>query len=323
MVLTVALALGAAVLLAAGFVVQQRAAADEPASERLSFRLLAKLVQRPLWLGGIAAQAGGQILGAVALGTGSLGLVEPVMAANLLFALPLSAAWNRRRLGPREWGGAAALLAGLAAFIGAGDPRGGAPSHLPWPNWVLSGGTIVLLVALLVTVARRRESTQQATILAAGAGMLYGLQDALTQRTMAVLGNGLVAVLLAWPAFALVAVAVVGMLLAQSAFEASPLAASLPAITAVEPITGIAFGVGVYHEYLDLSGGHLVLEIAGLLVAVLGVYLVAASPLVTGAPARPCGADARSGGQDPGRGGRGGGRRSGVRGCGVEEWLQG
>jgi drug/metabolite transporter (DMT)-like permease len=303
-ILAVALSLGAAVLLAVGFVVQQRAAAREPESERLSFRLLFQLVQRPLWLGGLAAQVGGQVLGAVALGTGSLGLVEPVMAANLLFALPLSAAWSRRRLGRREWAGAAALLAGLAAFIGAGDPRGGAPSHLPWPNWVLSGGTIAALVALFVAFARRRENSEQATILAAAAGMLYGLQDALTQRTMAVLGNGPMAVLVAWPAFALVAVAIVGMLLAQSAFEAAPLAASLPAITALEPITGIAFGVGAYHEYLDLSGGNLVVEIVGLLVAIVGVYLVAASPLVTGGPARPCPAEAPD---------------EGARGPGVEE----
>lgn len=284
-VVTIGLSLGAALFLAIGFVVQQHAAAQEPASERLSFRLLVKLVQRPVWLAGVGAQVVGQLLGAAALGSGPLGLVEPVMAANLLFALPLSALWHRRRLGRREWLGAAALLAGLALFIGVGNPHGGSTAHLPWPNWVVSGGGITLLVGVVVSVGRRRPAIQQATILAAGAGMLYGLQDALTERTMAVLGHGFVAVVVNWPAFALVAVAIVGMLLAQSAFEAAPLSASLPAITAVEPITGIAFGIGVYHEYLNLSGGALTLELVGLAAAILGVYLVAASPLVTGAPA--------------------------------------
>lgn len=284
-VVTIGLSLGAALFLAIGFVVQQHAAAQEPASERLSFRLLVKLVQRPVWLAGLGAQVVGQLLGAAALGSGPLGLVEPVMAANLLFALPLSALWHRRRLGTREWLGAAALLAGLALFIGVGNPHGGSTAHLPWPNWVLSGGGIALLVGTVVSVGRRRPAVQQATILAAAAGMLYGLQDALTERTMAVLTHGFVAVVVNWPAFALVAVAVVGMLLAQSAFEAAPLSASLPAITAVEPITGIAFGIGVYHEYLNLSGGALTLELIGLVTAILGVYLVASSPLVTGAPA--------------------------------------
>ena len=314
MIATIGLSLGAALFLAVGFVVQQHAAAEEPASERLSFRLLVKLVQRPLWLGGVAAQAAGQLLGAAALGSGPLGLVEPVMATNLLFALPLASAWNRRRFGAREWLGAAALIAGLAVFIGVGDPHGGTTAHLPWPNWVLSGGVIVVLVAGVVAVGRRRPATQQATILAAGAGMLYGLQDALTQRTMAVLGHGFVAVVVSWPAFALVAVAIVGMLLAQSAFEAAPLSASLPAITAVEPITGIAFGIGVYREYLDLTGWALGVELVGLAVAILGVYLVAASPLVTGAAATPSSAGRRSAGRTgrPGRPGGAGGAGTGL-----------
>lgn len=282
MVLPIALALGSSLFIAVGFVVQQHAAAQEPASERLSFRLLLALVQRPLWLAGVASQVVGQLLSAAALGTGSLALVEPVMAANLLFALPLAARWNRRSLGRREWAGAAALVVGLAAFVAAGDPHGGHTADLPWPNWVLSGGTIVLLVAALVAVGRRRAAIPQATILGAAAGMLYGLQDALTQRTLAVLGHGVVAVLVNWPAFSLVAVAVVGMLLAQSAFEAAPLSASLPPITAAEPLTGIAFGVGVYHEYLDLQPGHLAIELLGLGLMVVGVFLVAASPVVTG-----------------------------------------
>lgn len=187
-------------------------------------------------------------------------------------------------------------------------------SELPWPSWVLSGGVIVRLVAGVVAVGRRCPAVQQATFLAAGVGMLHGLQDALTQRTMAVLGHGSVAVVVDWPAFALVAVAVVGMLLAQTAFETVPLSASLPAITAVEPITGIAFGIGVYHESLNLSGADLAFELLGLAVAIFGVYLVAASPLVTGAPATP---------GTPGRRGRRGKRGNrGNPGCTLAERLR-
>lgn len=282
-VLTIVLALGAALFLAIGFVIQQHAASQEPPGVRLSFRLLARLVRRPLWLGGVGAQVCGQILGAVALGTGPLDLVEPVMAMNLLFALPLAAAWHRRRIGRREWAGAAALVAGLGLFVAVGDPHGGHTADLPWPNWVLSGGTVVVLVALVVSIGRRRPTYQQATMLAIGAGMLFGLQDALTQRTMAVLGHGVMAVLVDWPAFVLVSIAVVGMLLSQSAFEAAPLDASLPAMTATEPITGIAFGIGVFHESLNLSGGDLFAEIFGLAIAV--------TPAGADAPPPPQGAN--------------------------------
>ena len=274
-------ALGGALLIAIGFVLQQKAAEQEPPDERLSFRLLGRLLHRPLWLGGIGAMVGGQILGAVALDRGSLALVEPIMATNVLFALPLSAVWHRRRLGAREWVGAVLLIAGLAAFVGAGNPYGGSASRLPWPNWLIAGGSVVLVVAVAVSLGRRSTSDREATWLAIGAGLLYGLQDALTQRTETGLSSGLVGVLTSWPPYTLVAIAVVALLLSQSAFEAAPLDASLPATTVAEPLTGIAFGVGVYGEHLTLAGPWLAVELAGVVAMIAGVVLVARSPIVT------------------------------------------
>lgn len=282
-VTAIGIGLGAAFFLAVGFVVQQHAASEEPPEERLSFRLLLHLVRRPVWLAGIGAMVVGQLLGAAALSQGSLALVEPVLATNLLFALPLSAVWRRRHLGAREWAGAVSLLAGLTAFVAAGDPYGGHTTRLPWPNWVLAGGSIAAVAALLVLLGRRVEGAKQATLWAAAAGTLYGLQDALTQRTIAAFGSGVAAAIVDWPVFTLFFVAVIGLLIGQSAFEAAPLAASLPAITVAEPVTGIAFGVGVFDEHLALGWPYLLVELAGLAAMVVGVLLVARSPLVTGA----------------------------------------
>ncbi|MGH9104163.1 MAG: hypothetical protein ACRDYD_14455 [Acidimicrobiales bacterium] len=54
--------------------------------------------------------------------------------------------------------------------------------------------------------------------------------------------------------------------------------------------------MGVYDEHLNLGGGELVAEILGLTVAILGVYLVASSPVVTGRPRQrePAIADGRA-----------------------------
>lgn len=284
-VAAIAIGLGAAFFLAVGFVVQQHAASEEPPDERLSFRLLLHLVRRPLWLAGIAAMVVGQLLGAAALSQGSLALVEPVMAANLLFALPLAALWRRCHLGLREWVGAVSLLAGLTAFVAAGDPYGGHTTKLPWPNWVIAGGSIAVVAAVLVLRGRRALGARQATMWASAAGTLYGLQDALTQRTVAGFSAGIGNTLVSWPVFTLVFVAVVALLIGQSAFEAAPLAASLPAITVAEPLTGIAFGVGVYDEHLALRWPYLPVELAGVAAMIAGVLLVARSPLVTGAVA--------------------------------------
>ena len=283
--------LGGALLIAVGFVLQQKAAEQEPAEERLSFRLLGQLLRRPMWLGGIGAMVCGQLLGAAALDRGTLALVEPIMATNVLFALPLSAVWHRRRLGRREWVGAVSLIVGLAAFVVAGDPYGGQADHLPWPNWLIAMGSIVVVAALAVSLGRRAAPYREATYLAVGAGVLYGLQDALTQRTEVGFSSGVLGALASWPPYVLVGVAVVALLLNQSAFEAAPLDASLPATTVAEPLAGIAFGVGVYGEHLSLQWPLLAVEVAGVAAMIAGVVLVARSPIVTMA-----GGAARNGG---------------------------
>lgn len=278
MIAGIAIALGAAVLLALGFVIQQRVAAEEPPSEVLRISLLLHLARRPRWLLGIAAMIGGQVLGATALSMADLGLVEPVLAANLLFALLISAAWTRRRLSRREWVGAIALAGGLAMFIVVAAPHGGRVLDLPWPNWALSMGVIVAVAALLVFGSRIGGDGLRATMLAAAAGMLFGLQDALTRRTLAVLPrHGIIAVLTQWPTYVLVAVAVCALLLAQSAFEAAPLPASLPAMTLAEPVTGIAFGASVFSEHIGLGPGTLTAEVIALGVGAVGVWVVGRS----------------------------------------------
>jgi drug/metabolite transporter (DMT)-like permease len=274
--------LAAALLLAAGFVLQQHSAAGTPLSKMLSPRLLVALARRPAWLAGIAAMIGGQIFGAVALDNGSLTVVEPLLAANLLFALPLAAAWTQRRLGPREYVGAVVLIIGLAIFMVAAGPASVAARSVPSVHWLIAGLIVVGVVGVLVSVAKRTDITEEATLLATGAGLLFGLQDALTQRALLQSGHGWVDLFTAWQPYALVAVAATGLVLGQSAFAAAPLPASLPAITIAEPICGIGLGAGLFAEHIRLGAPYLASEVMGMALMVIGVFFVARSPIVTG-----------------------------------------
>lgn len=277
----IATALGAALLLGLGFVLQQHAAASMPPKERLSFRLLVHLVHRPVWLLGIVFMVAGQLLGATALSRGGLALVEPIMAANLLFALPISALWNRCRISRRDWMAAVSLLAGLALFVAAGDPRGGHAARAPWASLLAATLAVVAIGGLFVYVGRRLHRKGEAGLLASAAGVGYGLQDALTRRTEVGMEHGIVGAITAWPVFVLVGVAVVAILLNQSAFEAGPLRLSLPPVTVGEPLTGIALGVGVYGEQLNVTLLSLAAETAGLVLMFLGVLRLARSPIVS------------------------------------------
>jgi len=276
------LGLSGAFLLAVGFVLQQHVAAQEAPSQRdVSAVLLIELARRPLWLVGIASMVGGNILGALALGRGSLTLVEPLEAANLFFALPLAAAWQRSHLGVREYAGAGMMVAGLAGFMLAAGPARVRDAAVPTANWVICGVVIVALVAGLTWIAKRFTLGEEATLLAAAAGILFGLQDALTQRSVDDFGHGVAAVLTSWQPYAMLTVAVVGIALNQNAFKLAPLPASLPALTIAEPLCGIGIGVGLFAQHIRMAAGFIALEILSLGLMVFGVIFVARSPIVT------------------------------------------
>jgi hypothetical protein len=144
---------------------------------------------------------------------------------------------------------------------------------------------IVGVVGALVLRSRSRPPIGAARTVGASAGVMFGLQDALTRRTLSVLPHGAVATLFEqWPTYALIVVGACSIFLAQSAFEAGPLPASLPLLTFGEPVTGIAFGAGVYSEHLSLSPASLVAEIVCLAGAAVGVWLVAAAPTLSARP---------------------------------------
>src|SRR5262249_38052151 len=67
--------------------------------------------------------------------------------------------------------------------------------------------------------------------------------------------------------------------LVQSAFSAGPLHASLPAITAAEPLAGITLGVLVFGDVVHITPWLLALQAAGLATMFAGTVLVARAPM--------------------------------------------
>src|SRR3954469_19958005 len=84
--LTLALALGAAVLFAAGTVYQEKVATTASDTEAASAGFLIRLAKQPVWLLGIAIDAGGVVCQAAALGVGKLVVVQPILAPRGVFA---------------------------------------------------------------------------------------------------------------------------------------------------------------------------------------------------------------------------------------------
>ncbi|MEU3980088.1 DMT family transporter [Streptomyces sp. NPDC026672] len=283
-VLVLILAVSAACCLGFGFVLQQNVAQKAPLNDFLSPRLLLDLMRVPRWLGGIGLMVAGMILGAIALGGGEISLVEPLLATNLLFALALSRHQTKQPLGRQGWAGLVLLAGGVSAFIVAGQPRGGTAVSDPVRHWLIIGA-MVGLALLLTTYAKRSRLSWGPVLLALAAGLLYGVQDALTrvsgQRFSA---GGFAELLTGWQPYGVLVLGVTGLVLVQSAFETAPLRMSLPALTAAQPLAGILCGVGFLGDRLRTDTGALTWEAIGLAAVITGIVLLGLHP------AMPCGA---------------------------------
>ncbi|MGI9005459.1 MAG: DMT family transporter, partial [Streptosporangiaceae bacterium] len=269
----------AAMLLGVGFVLQQHAAAQAPSDSYLHLRLIGVLLHQRIWLVGIAIMVIGQGLSAWALGHLSLTVSEPLLTTNLIFALLLAAPIYGQVPRRTEIGGALLLSAGVAALSVSRSVRALSESFGSFSHWP-AAGLIAGLAAVLVIAGRNGPASLRATLTGAGAGLLLGISDALTRRSVEIIdGHGLGTLLTTWPGYAVVGTAAVGLWLTQSAFSVGPLHASLPAITGAEPLSGITLGVLVFGDEVHVTPWLLALQAAGLAAMVGGVILVARAPV--------------------------------------------
>lgn len=247
------IALAAALLFAVGSVLQQRAASEIPDDQAGGAGLLTRLVRRPIWLVGTAADTSGFVVQGVALAFGSLVLVQPLLATSLLFALPLGAWVNKRRLSRPDIVWAAVLTVGLTVFLVAGEPTAGADTA-PVEDWVIAAAILVPATAAAVVVAARWRSLR-AVGLAIATGILFGLTAALVKSAVSYLDDGVVGFLTHWEPYAMVAAAALGTWAQQASYQAGSLAQTLPAVAVLEPVVGVALGVAILQEHLQADAG--------------------------------------------------------------------
>ena len=251
--LTVLLALLAAVFLAIGIVVRQRATLDVPAEHGVSPVMFQTLLRRPLWWAGTGAAITGFVFQALALANGSLLLVQPILTSALLFALPLSARLAHRRVTRAEWGWATLLTIALAVFVVLAKARPGDYEASLTTSAVVAV-VCTAAVSACVIVAVRTAGWRRAVLLAVAVGVLFGVVAVLTKLVMHVLTHqGVVAVLTTPVVYLLVLLGVLGVLVQQSAFHAGSLQTSVPTMLVLEPVVAVLLGAVVLGEHLDVG----------------------------------------------------------------------
>jgi|ERR1700728_2295458 len=264
-------------------VLQHQAAIREPPGLSMRAGLLIRLVRRPRWLVGNSLDGVGYLLQFLALRRGSLTLVEPILILSLVVALPVSAWLDHQRVSASAWASTTAIVAGVALFLGVAHPGLGHP-HASGGTWGLLSLVIVIACGSAALAARGAPSHRGAVLLAAGSGTAFGYVAALTERTGHLLDHGVLHTLATWVPYSLAVGAVVALLLTQSAFHAGALRLSLPTLTVAQPLVAGAIGLGVFGEHIDSHGVAPVLEILGLAMAILGVFVLARSTVIEADP---------------------------------------
>jgi hypothetical protein len=301
--LVVPLSLLAATLFALAAALQQRAAhrtarewwaggddaSRSPVQSRVESWLpvlgfLDRLLRHRLWLLGWVTNLAGFLAQAAALHFGSLAVVQPLLVAQLLVALPLSVASTRCGLLRRDWIGAAAICGGLVILLAV---RGVVPpaarenrSHV-----LLGTAAAAVLVALLVAAARRYHDRPQfrAALESVAAGICFAMTAVFIKLTADdLIHRGVPATAVDWPGYALAGSTLLGLLLEQDAFAAGSLATAVAAMTITNPIASYLIGVLAFEVDAPDEPGELAgLASAGLLI-VVGVIILSASPTVRG-----------------------------------------
>jgi drug/metabolite transporter (DMT)-like permease len=277
--IAIAAAIGAAMTFAGSAVEQQKAAATAPEDASLKPRLVLDLAHRRPWLLGIGGMIVAYVLQAVALGFSDVSLVEPVVATELVFAVPLAIRARRQHPGVREWAGCALVAGGVATFLISAHPGAGHP-HAGAATWLLALLPAVGAVAGLLVLARGPQTRARAMLLGAAAGIANGMVALVTKSFTVQLGHGVPGAFASWQLYTIFAFGAAGFLFAQSAYQAAPLANSLPVMDALEPLSSIVIAAGVLGEYVDLTPLHVVFELVGAVAALGGVWLLGRSPVV-------------------------------------------
>jgi len=273
--LEIPLALVSALLFALGTVLQQKASLDAPSTAEGSHAgLLLRMARRPIWLAGIAADALGFVAQAVALTVGRVAVVQPLLIASVVFALPLGARLAGQRVGRRDVGAAILVTVALAVFLLVANPSGGrgdAPLHA----WLIAGAALGGASAALALLARGAPRRLRAALLGAAAGLLFALCAALTKTVGEQVRHGLPSAFAHWQLYALALAGYASMTLNQLALATGALAPAIATATAVDPLASVVLGIALFEETLATSALGAAAVVLALAATLAGIVLLA------------------------------------------------
>jgi hypothetical protein len=282
-VLAVVLGLTVSFLFALSAFIQQRAARQTHRPEghgaaRGAVGLMRQLVASRVWLLGWVVNLAGFGTQALALHVGSVATVQPLLATQLLFALPMSSLERRKWPRVRDWIAALSISAGLVVLLVVvnAKPLAGEPNR---DRIVLAALCALAAIAVLVPISVRLGPNVVVLVGGACAGLCFAMTAVFIKLTTDDLVNhGVAYTARDWVGYALAGSTLLGLVLGQGAFANGPLPWAVATKETMNPIASYTIGVLAFPIALPTNSQTLVGIAAAGVLLVIGAIGLAESP---------------------------------------------
>lgn len=231
-------------------------------------------VARPRWWAGVFCALAAYGLQIVALGFGTLLVVQPVLVLSLMFTLPLAARFDGRRVSRMEMAWATLLTVAVGVVVVWGRPLPG--NDFPTlGTWMATLGVGAIVLLALMWLASRQQLRTRALILGAVTGAIMGYLAVLSKSVVNIFNQeGVAALLTTWELYGVIAAAIIGTLVQQASFNAGALKNSLPAMTITEPIVAFVLGYLVLGERFQVEGTQWLIMAGALVVMIVSTVVL-------------------------------------------------
>jgi hypothetical protein len=204
--------------------------------------------------------------------------VQPLLATQLLFTLPMASRERRTWPRPRDWLGAGCLCGGLVVLILVvhARPLAGQPDRV---RILYAAAVVVVAIAVLAPIASRVNPGAYVVVAGTCAGFCFAMTAVFIKLTTDdLVDHGVAYTARDWVGYALACSTAAGMVLGQVAFANGPLPWAVAAKETANPVASYAIGILAFP--VTFPGGALPLlglSGAGILV-VAGSVTLAHSP---------------------------------------------
>lgn len=259
---------------AVGAQLQHQGVRSETQDKNLGLRGIGRLVHNRKWLLGVAVLTACAVLQILALALAPVTIVAPIV----VLALPAVAVLNARTSGTRlDTAATVAIVAstlGVAVFVALASARA-TPTTFPDSKVLLACEIVGAAVALFGVIGALRRGITRCVMLATGAGAAYGLVSVLVRDVTYTFQTSGLAGVSPLSATALVAAFAVGSWYIQLAYASGPPDIVVGCQTVLSPMVATAIAIGLLDETTDAGGLTGMGLIAGALIAIFGVILLA------------------------------------------------